>query len=877
MARATARILSPRAFALHGSPTLTLLTVLLTTLLIAVSTLLPSASAWAADAAKPAAAAAAGAAGGAPAAPAGGAAAAPEPKPIPLANVSVNAEAADAAMRAIEDTLAMPAAITTIAADLVPFSRELDSAVRASRAVLAGPDQRGRINEAEANLQALQGRLSGWEKTLTRRSEEMEGHLARLAEMRKTWQATDEQAKAGDLPKAVTERTAAVLGSIERVRKRVEDSRDGVFTLQDRVSRFQTRAADQRESLKQAMSLAVGDLLTRDSAPLWGNAESSADSAAKPESISKAVAAGLAARYASVTEYVLANQARMSLLPIIVLTFLVGLWVARRQLRLRIEDEPELKAATWLFERPLAATILATVLCSPWVLVYAPREINLLLLAVALLPTILILRRAMDPRLAPFLYALIVLYVLSRLLELLDAAPLLERVLFQVQMLATVGALAWLLRKHQLLRRESGLAVTRSVNWTIRGIRAATAAFAVALVADLLGYTQLGRFVADTTLGAIFTAVILYAGVQVVYGLIRLGLNLWPLQDLAMVRSMKGTVERRARLATRWAAIIVWILATLDAATLLEPARDTLATTLSAQYEVGEIGLSLGAVLTFIVTIWGAVLVSRLTRFVLNEEVFSRLSLPRGIPYALTTILHYVLLVGGVFIAIVSTGINLDRFTIIAGAVGVGVGFGLQGIVNNFVSGLILLFERPIKVGDSVEMANRGGQIMRIGIRSCVMRTGDGAEIIVPNSMLISSEVTNWTLSDRQRRIEIPIGVAYGNDPEHVMKLLTQVAADHDDILAHPPPDTQFAGFGPNALEFKLGAWTGRPERGGTIRSEMCVEIYKVLTRENIEIPYPQSTVHLRGLDADTLDTLLGQAQRRSAQPVRAAGANLQS
>ena len=234
------------------------------------------------------------------------------------------------------------------------------------------------------------------------------------------------------------------------------------------------------------------------------------------------------------------------------------------------------------------------------------------------------------------------------------------------------------------------------------------------------------------------------------------------------------------------------------------------------QYMVGEIGLSLGAVLTFIVTIWGAVLMSRLPRFVLDQEVFTRLSMPRGIPYALTTILHYVLLVGGVLIAIVSTGINLDRFTIIAGAVGVGVGFGLQGIVNNFVSGLILLFERPIKVGDSVEMANRGGQIQRIGIRSCVMRTGDGAEIIVPNSMLISGEVTNWTLSDRQRRIEIPLGVAYGNDPEHVMKLLTQVAADHDDILAHPPPDTQFAGFGPNALEFKLGAWTGRPERGGS-------------------------------------------------------------
>jgi small-conductance mechanosensitive channel len=317
-------------------------------------------------------------------------------------------------------------------------------------------------------------------------------------------------------------------------------------------------------------------------------------------------------------------------------------------------------------------------------------------------------------------------------------------------------------------------------------------------------------------------------------------------------------------LATRWTAIIVWILAALDVAALLEPARDGLTRALAAKYQVGEIGLSAGAVLTFIATIWAAVLISRLLRFVLNEEIFSRLPLPRGIPYALTTILHYVLLVGGVLIAIVSTGVNLDRFTIIAGAVGVGVGFGLQGIVNNFVSGLILLFERPIKVGDSVEMANRGGQIQHIGIRACVMRTGDGAEIIVPNSMLITSEVTNWTLSDRQRRIEIPIGVGYGNDPEHVMQLLTQVAQEHDDILAYPVPEAQFAGFGAHALEFKLGAWTGRPERGGSIRSELCVQIYKVLTRENIEIPYPQSTLHLRSFDAGVVESFRQQPRRRT-------------
>ncbi len=761
----------------------------------------------------------------------------------------------------MEEALAVPAGIATIATALGPFNREIENAVWASRQALAGREQRGRLGDADADLQALQGRLAGWEKSLTRRSEELEGHLARLGEMRKIWQATDELARAGDLPKAVTERTAAVLGNIDRVRKRVEDAREGLFTLQDRVSRFQSRATDQRESLKQAMALAVGGLLTRDSAPIWGDAQTEGVLKPPAVSISQAIATNLRGSYASAAEYVKANWGRMTLLQVIMLIFLVGLWVARRQLRRRIEDEPELRDGTWLLERPLAATLLAAVLCSPWVLVYAPREINLLLLAVALPPAILILRRAIDLRLAPFLYALLVLYVLSRLLDLLDAVPTVERLLFQLQMVATIAVLAWLLRRHHLVRREARGRVIRSVNWTIRGIRTTTAGFSVALLADLLGFTQLGRFIADGLLGATYFAVILYAGVQVVYGLIRLALNLWPLQNLAMVRNFKGTVERRLRLATRWAAIIVWSLATLDLAALLDPARDTLGKAVEANYLVGEIGLSLGAVLTFILTIWGAVLISRLARFVLNEEIFTRLSMPRGIPYALTTILHYLLLVGGVLIAIVSTGINLDRFTIIAGAVGVGVGFGLQGIVNNFVSGLILLFERPIKVGDSVEMASKSGQIQHIGIRASVMRTGDGAEIILPNSMLITGEVTNWTLSDRQRRIEIPVGVAYGNDPEHVMALLTQVAKGHADVLAHPPPEAQFFGFGPHALEFRLGAWTGRPARGGSIRSELCVGIYRVLNQEKIEIPHPQPLHNLRAADTGLVSALRGQAQ----------------
>ena len=193
-----------------------------------------------------------------------------------------------------------------------------------------------------------------------------------------------------------------------------------------------------------------------------------------------------------------------------------------------------------------------------------------------------------------------------------------------------------------------------------------------------------------------------------------------------------------------------------------------------------------------------------------------------------------MVLIGGLLMAIASTGVSLDRFTIFASALGVGVGFGLQSIVNNFVSGLIVLFERPIKVGDSVDMAGQSGKVKRIGIRASVLRTGAGADVIVPNSQLIANQVVNWTLSDHLRRIEIGLGVTYDSDPKQVIKLLTEVAREHADLLATPAPTAQFTDFGASALQFKLYAWTARSERMGGIRSELCIAIHERLQAEGI-------------------------------------------
>jgi small-conductance mechanosensitive channel len=183
------------------------------------------------------------------------------------------------------------------------------------------------------------------------------------------------------------------------------------------------------------------------------------------------------------------------------------------------------------------------------------------------------------------------------------------------------------------------------------------------------------------------------------------------------------------------------------------------------------------------------------------------------------------------------------------------VGFGLQNIVNNFVSGLILLFERPIRIGDTVEMNGIVGRVRRIGARSSTIHTFQDAEVIVPNSDLISKEVINWTLSSLRRRVDIPVGVAYGTDPGRVFSLLLDVAGAHPGVIGNPKPEAYFLGFGESALDFELRFWTYQ-EDWFRLKSEVAVSLLQALREANIEVPFPQRELRIRnigGLVADPM------------------------
>lgn len=224
-----------------------------------------------------------------------------------------------------------------------------------------------------------------------------------------------------------------------------------------------------------------------------------------------------------------------------------------------------------------------------------------------------------------------------------------------------------------------------------------------------------------------------------------------------------------------------------------------------------------------------------------------RSKLDYGVRQATGSIVRYVVLIIGLLIIVQTAGIDLTTLNVLAGAVGIGVGFGLQNIANNFISGMIILFERPIKIGDRVEVGGVEGDVVQVNARSTTIVTNDGIAIIVPNSKFISENVINWSYTDERVRFSIPVSVAYGSDPRFVEKLLLEVAKENPDVRPEPAPAVRFMEFGDSGLRFELRAWsTTLLHRKGKLVSDLNFAISEKFKLHKIEIPFPQRDVHIR-------------------------------
>lgn len=231
----------------------------------------------------------------------------------------------------------------------------------------------------------------------------------------------------------------------------------------------------------------------------------------------------------------------------------------------------------------------------------------------------------------------------------------------------------------------------------------------------------------------------------------------------------------------------------------------------------------------------------------LENRIFDKNKLDVGIRHAIATIFKYSLITIGVIIILSSSGINLSALTVLVGTLGVGIGFGLQSITSNFISGIIILFERPIKVGDRIEVGDTLGDVVKISGRATTILTNDNIAIIVPNSDFINKEVTNWSYNDRMVRFKIPISVAYSSDVRLVEKLLLEVAEENPNVLKEPKPLVRFMSYENSALNFELRIWTSSLiHRQGRVISEINFGIFDKFKANDIVVPFPQMDIRMK-------------------------------
>jgi small-conductance mechanosensitive channel len=263
-------------------------------------------------------------------------------------------------------------------------------------------------------------------------------------------------------------------------------------------------------------------------------------------------------------------------------------------------------------------------------------------------------------------------------------------------------------------------------------------------------------------------------------------------------------------------------------------------------FEINKTAVTPSSILMFLVFIALFAVTSRVLQRVLKTQVFSRMSIDMGMQYTLTRITHYLIMIIGAVVAFQFIGIDLTGLAIILGFLSVGIGFGLQNITSNFVAGLILLLERPIKVGDRIMVGNQEGDVVEINMRSTTIRTVNNVAVIVPNSEFVSAKLENWSYGDETVRMDVNVGVSYESDLETVVRSLREVAAEHPEVLKNPAPDVLHIGFGDSAWNMRLRVWLGDSQRHLEVQSEINCAIVRKFQQNRVEIPFPQRDLHVR-------------------------------
>ena len=705
-------------------------------------------------------------------------------------------------------------------------------------------------------------RLARWQADLRQATAWYASDAAELLRRRDAWQAIKNSASAASLPPALADRVDAVLAQLTAAAQALSGPLSRQAGLEQRANAVEERIKAGHRAVAEAINDIDARLMRVDSPPLWdlGKTQDTSQDTMALLRTGIDIEARFARDYSGTGS---GNQRALHVIQIVLLVFL--LWLARKS-RDAIRAGVMSETAAGVLGRPLSTWLLLSMVAVLALEPDAPLMVQQVALVLAAAPVLRLLPPSARRQLDLWPYVITALFLAERLGFLFLANTLFYRLSTVALTVVALSAILWLLRRGR--RPASSPAPTRLAGM-LRGIAwVAVALLCVSLAANLVGNVSLAEMLTSAVIGCGYFGLVLYAGVTVIITLVQVMLARQGIARFRLAREhAPPLVQLLIRLLTV-AAVVGWAVYAMDRFRILRATYAFTTQVLSYTLTVGEVSISLGNVLLFLISVVIAFWAARTIRLILRDEVLTRMALPRGVGNSIASLSYYLVLLLGLGIALSAAGFQTSQLTIVFGALGVGIGFGLQGVVNNFVSGLILMFERPIQPGDVVEISGTSGQVRDIGMRATRIKTFEGADVIVPNGTLLSDKLTNWTLLDRSRRIEVSIGLAYGTEPNRAIAVLDAVARDTPGVVAEPAPTVLFMGFGASTLDFSVRAWTHDFDRWINIRSDLMTRMVDALRQAGIEIAYPQRDLHLRSVSDEAgaaLDAVLSGARRPQA------------
>ena len=748
------------------------------------------------------------------------------PTPIPLSEIASQAESTFRSVQSVETALSTDQITATVERRLPGLTAEIELRGTEMAKFLTGIVPLELLYSMGIVLQKYRDQLSSWNHDLTERSKILDRQIGQLEELGEIWKASLQLPELSSSAPEIPQRVQNIIELIDRTQHTARSLRQRDLILQGHVLESTARLQAIAPAFEQAQTNAAKNLFVQDSPPLWSLRLEHWKEATQASLIPPASAALL-------RTYIQREPAVLYLHAAVIFFFSLSLSWLRRGVE--TVEQPSLRRETPIFDLPMSTAITLSFLILGTLYSTAPFLLRAILWGVLLIPITLILRRLIDRALFPMLNALIVLYFVDQLRLLSSLLPLAGRLIFGAEMLGGTLFLIWLIRTNHL--PSVGGSTTKLFARAIRLlVQIGLIVFPLTLLANIFGYVNFANLLGGGVIRSAYVGASVYAAQRIVKGLIIVSLGTQLLSLMRAVQRNRAMLQRRICAVVDLLAVIYWVSLTLNFFGLRTPLITGTEEVLRANLAIGSLSISLQQVLVFLATVWAAFALSRFLRFLLEEDIYYHWQLARGIPQAISMMVHYALLLLGFFVGLAALGVDPTKVTILAGAFTVGVGFGLQTVINNFVCGLILLFERPIKVGDIIQIDTDIGEVRRIGIRACIIRTTDGSEVIVPNGSIIANKVTNWTLSDRYRAIKLPVTVARGVAPQQVIDALKRVAANRPGIMKEPKPQAYVVNFGGAAVTFNLLVWTDQYEDWIQVRSNLAVAVDEALIREHITI-----------------------------------------